>query len=210
VVWESIERDTPALYFVLCLAALWFGCVNACCEIVKESAILERERLFGLRPREYVLSKVWVLASLGAAQVILLQGTVEWQLQLRGPMPVEFLDLFGASVAGTGLGLLVSAAGYHAPDLIYSVDIPFLLQRLFTVKPEALDIIDYDIVFSELDSSNLRARVKARVKVKLLLDETIQEREFILCFDRDSIDDPWYMKLEDSLRELSPDSTKQN
>jgi hypothetical protein len=104
----------------------------------------------------------------------------------------------------------VSAAGYHAPDLIDSVDIPFLLQRLFAVKPEALDIMDYDIVFAELDSSNLRARVKARVKVKLLLDETIQEREFILYFDRDSIDDPWYMKLEDSLRELSPDSTKQN
>ena len=104
----------------------------------------------------------------------------------------------------------VSAASYHAPDLMDSVDIPFLLQRLFAVKPEALDIMGYDIVFAELDSSNRRARVKARVKVKLLLEERIQEREFILYFDRDSVDDPWYMKLEDSLRELSPDSTKQN
>ena len=52
--------------------------------------------------------------------------------------------------------------------------------------------------------------MKARVKVKLLLDETIQEREFILYFDRDSVDDPWYMKLEDSLRELSADSAKAN
>ena len=104
----------------------------------------------------------------------------------------------------------VSAANYHAPDLIDSVDIPFLLQRLFAVKPEALDIMDYDIVFAELDSSNLRARVKVRIKVKLLLDETIQEREFILYFDRDSTGEPWYMKLEDSLRALSPDSTKQN
>ncbi len=103
-----------------------------------------------------------------------------------------------------------SAASYHAPDLIDSVDIPFLLQRLFAVKPEALDIMDYEIVFAELDSSNLRARVKARVKVKLLLDETIQEREFILYFDRDSVDDPWYMKLEDSLRQLLPDTAKQN
>lgn len=104
----------------------------------------------------------------------------------------------------------VSAANYHAPDLIDSVDIPFLLQRLFAVKPEALDIMDYDIVFAELDSSNLHARVKVRIKVKLLLDETIREREFILYFDRDSAGDPWYMKLEDSLRQLAPDSTKQN
>ena len=50
-----------------------------------------------------------MLAALGAAQVVLLQGTVEWHLQLRGPMALELLALFGASVAGTGLGLLISA-----------------------------------------------------------------------------------------------------
>jgi len=104
----------------------------------------------------------------------------------------------------------VSAAGYHAPELIESVDIPFLLQRLFAVRPEALDLMDFDVVFADLDSSGLRARVKVRLKGKLLLDERMEERELILYFYRDSLDDPWYMKLEDSLRELSPDSTKQH
>lgn len=103
-----------------------------------------------------------------------------------------------------------SAASYHAPDLLDSVDIPFLLQRLFAVKPEGLDIMGYEIVFADLDSSELRARVKVRVKAKLLLDERIAEREFVLFFHRDSVGDPWYMKLEDSLRALSPDSTKKN
>ena len=104
----------------------------------------------------------------------------------------------------------VSAASYHAPDIRDDVDIPFLIQRLFTVRPEALDIMDYDVVFAEIDSGGLRARVKLRVKVKLLLNALINEREVILYFQRDSVDDPWYMKLEDSLRELTPDSTKQN
>ncbi len=104
----------------------------------------------------------------------------------------------------------VSAAGYHAPDIRDSVDIPFLIQRLFTVRPEALDIMDYDVVFAEIDSGGLRARVKLRVKVTLLLNAVIEEQEVILYFQRDSVDDPWYMKLEDSLRQLSPDSTKQN
>ena len=104
----------------------------------------------------------------------------------------------------------VSAASYHAPDIRDNVDIPFLIQRLFTVRPEALDIMDYDVVFAEIDSGGLRARVKLRVKVKLLLNALIDEREVILYFQRDSVDDPWYMKLEDSLRELTPDSTKQN
>ena len=132
LVWGSIESDTPALYFVLCLAAVWFGCVNACREIVKERAILERERLFGLRPGAYVISKVWVLAALGAIQVILLQGTVEWHLQLRGPMPLELLALFGASVAGTGLGLLVSALATTQERAVFAVPLLLLPQILFS------------------------------------------------------------------------------
>ena len=102
----------------------------------------------------------------------------------------------------------VSAASYHAPDLIETVDIPFLIQRLFAVKPEALDFMDYEVVFADLDSSELRARVKVRVKAKLLLNERIEERELVLYFYRDTVNDPWYMKLEDSLRELSPDTAR--
>ncbi len=102
----------------------------------------------------------------------------------------------------------VSAASYHAPDKRDSVDIPFLIQRLFTVRPEALDIMDYEVVFAEVDSGGLRARVKLRVKVKLLLDGRIDEKEILLYFERDSVNDPWHMKLEDSLRQLSGDSTK--
>jgi len=132
VVWGSIERDTPALYFVLCLAAMWFGCINACREIVKERAILERERLFGVRPRDYVLSKVWVLAALGAAQVVLLQSTVEWRLALRGPMLVEMLALFGASLAGTGLGLVVSALATTQERAVFAVPLLLLPQILFS------------------------------------------------------------------------------
>jgi len=101
-----------------------------------------------------------------------------------------------------------SAASYHAPELIETVDIPYLIQRLFQVKPEALDFMDYEVVFAEIDSSGLRARVKVRVKAKLLLNELIEERELVLYFNRESERDPWYMQLEDSLRELSPDSTR--
>jgi ABC-type multidrug transport system permease subunit len=132
VVWGSVEQDTPSLYFVLCLAAVWFGCINACREIVKERAILERERLFGLRPVDYVISKVWVLAAVGAAQVVLLQGTVEWHLQLRGPMGPELMALFGASVAGTGLGLLISALSTTQERAVFAVPLLLLPQILFS------------------------------------------------------------------------------
>ncbi len=132
VVWGSIERDTPALYFVLCLAAVWFGCINACREIVKERRILERERLFGVRPGAYVMSKVWVLAALGLIQVVLLQGAVEWHLQMRGPMGLQLLALWGASAAGTGLGLVTSALATTQERAVFAVPLLLLPQILFS------------------------------------------------------------------------------
>ncbi len=90
------------------------------------------EALNGRREEAYIVSKVWVLAALGATQVILLQGTVEWQIQLRGPLPLELLALFGASVAGTGLGLVVSALATTQERAVFAVPLLLLPQILFS------------------------------------------------------------------------------
>ncbi len=93
-----------------------------------------------------------------------------------------------------------SAAQYHAPEVRDEVDIPFLIQRLFLTKPESLEILESEIVFSELDSTGVRARVKCRVKAKHLGNGSIRDQEFMLFFYRKSQTDPWYMELESSLR----------
>lgn len=132
VVWASVERDTPSLWFVLCLSAIWFGCINACREIVKERAILERERFFGLSLPAYVASKLSVLSVLGLAQVVLLLGAVEWQLALRGNLVLQLLALWGASLCGTGLGLAVSALSRHQERAVGAVPLLLLPQILFS------------------------------------------------------------------------------
>lgn len=132
VVWASVETDTPSLRFVLALASVWFGCVNACREIVKERAIVERERLLGLSMRAYVLSRFQVLAGLAAAQVVLLLGVVEWHLALRGNLVLEAVALFFAAMAGTGLGLLVSALSTSQERAVGVVPLLLLPQILFS------------------------------------------------------------------------------
>jgi len=102
------------------------------------------------------------------------------------------------------------AASYHSPEEQETVDIPFLIERLFGVKPEQLDIMEYEILFSKIDSTGLRARVKSRVKVKHLLQDEIHDRELMLYFHRSSADAPWYMKLESSLRMLSGEEGKKH
>ena len=132
LVWGSVERDTPSLYFVMSLSAVWFGCIAACREIVRERAILERERFFGLSISAYVLSKAGVLAGLGLTQVVLMQLAVEWTLALKGPYLIQTMALWGASLCGVGLGLLVSALARRQEQAVGAVPLLIIPQILFS------------------------------------------------------------------------------
>lgn len=103
-----------------------------------------------------------------------------------------------------------AAATYHAPHLQDSVDIPYLLQRLFVVKPEMLDILEYEVVMVDLDGSGDRARVRTRLKVKDLVEGRIREKQVMLYFAREDAASPWYMRLEDSLRADKAEEDKQH
>ena len=132
VVWGTVEEGTPSLWFVLALSSVWFGCINACREVVKERAIVERERMFGLSLPAYVGSKMSVLAVVGLVQVVLLQGAVEWSISLRGPYLVETLALWLGSLAGTALGLLISAIATRQERAVGVVPLLLLPQILFS------------------------------------------------------------------------------
>lgn len=103
-----------------------------------------------------------------------------------------------------------AAARYHSPKKRKTVDIPYLLWRLFAVKPEALAIMGYEVLFADLDSSKNRARVKVRVKVKELVQGKLRDQEIMLYFEREHRRAPWYMKLEDSLRQIDPDKGRKH
>lgn len=132
VVWGSVERDTPSLYFVMALSSVWFGCIAACREVVKERAIIERERLFGVRPLAVVASKAQSLFVLGVVQSVLLQGAVEWKLALRGPLGVQTVVLCLASFCGVGLGLAVSTLARSQERAVAAVPLLLLPQVLFS------------------------------------------------------------------------------
>lgn len=102
------------------------------------------------------------------------------------------------------------AAGYHDPAVQDEVDIPYLIQRLFALRPEQLDLMSIEIVLAEVDSSGLRARVKTRLKVKELATGKVKEPEVMLYYHRTSRDAPWFMVLEDSLREAEADERKKH
>lgn len=97
------------LLFMLNISSFWMGCNNAVKEIVKERRIFERERNYNLLPESYLASKFVFLCFIGLLQTLLLGFvTLYWF-----DMPGQRLEMIGIlvllSVAGTCLGLALSA-----------------------------------------------------------------------------------------------------
>lgn len=89
------------------------------------------------------------------------------------------------------------AATYHTPEDQKKVNIPELIERIFKIKPEFLDIMKYEITGVDVDRSGMRARVKTHTTIKMLNSDELKEADTIFYWHK--IDGHWYMKLESSL-----------
>jgi len=132
IIWRDYDQVTQSLLFVLALSAIWFGTLNACREIVKEKEIFEREWMKGLNLSAYLWSKLSVLSLLGLAQCLALVFIVDLYIDLGDPPLGHLLVLFPASLAGTGLGLLISASVTTVDRSLTAVPLLLIPQILFS------------------------------------------------------------------------------
>lgn len=125
------QAGNLGILFDMSIAAVWFGCINACREIVKERAILERERMVGVDILPYAASKVAVLALVCAVQTALLLGVVcAWE-RLPGEAALYGVVLFASAVSSLALGLLVSSVVDTSDKAISLVPIVLIPQLIF-------------------------------------------------------------------------------
>jgi ABC-type multidrug transport system permease subunit len=132
LVWRNVEQATTTLYFVLVLTSIWFGCTNASREIVKERAIFFRERMVGVEIPAYVFSKIRILAILGFIQCLALIVIVNYFIHLLGNKFFLFLTLYCCSLAGTSLGLFISAIMNSQDKAVGMVPLVMIPQILFS------------------------------------------------------------------------------
>ncbi len=90
------------------------------------------------------------------------------------------------------------AASYHSTEDRKKVNIPQLIEQWFQVKPETLDIMRYEILKVDIDSTGKRGRVKIKTVIKILNANEIKEPEMMLYFFKDPAEG-WIMELESSL-----------
>jgi ABC-type multidrug transport system ATPase subunit len=111
--------------FILMLSAIWFGCLNAAREVVKELPIYLRERSINLGIGAYLFSKILPLSVLALIQCGLLLLVVEALIDLPGNPGERFVTLWVAACAATLMGLTVSTL-VNSNDKAVAV-IPILL-----------------------------------------------------------------------------------
>jgi ABC-type multidrug transport system permease subunit len=153
---DSIEPgsggDAQKILFIMSFAAVMFGCINGCREIVKELPVYRRERAVNLGIVPYMFSKIVVLGVLCLAQSFILVGLVQLKAPFQqGIILPPFLEIYVTmaltSLAGLMLGLLISATVANSDRAMSLIPVVLLPQVIFAGvifsldQPPALQIL---------------------------------------------------------------------
>jgi ABC-type multidrug transport system ATPase subunit len=136
---HRLGTKASTLLIALVLGATYLGAGNSIREVVKERALLERERAVGLSPVSYVLSKVVVLGGLTVIQAAILDivgtlragGPAHGALLGSGRLEL-FLVLAGAGLSAMALGLLISAFASNADKALTLLPVLLFVQFLLS------------------------------------------------------------------------------
>lgn len=135
-----------SLIFFLGISCFWCGCNNASKEIVKERFIYAIERDVNLSVASYMLSKAIMLGIFGILQVALLFGIVYTFGSVPGDATRQLISMTLSVLAGTAMGLFLSAAARtedQASTLVPIALIPQILLAGVIIRdlPKIPDII---------------------------------------------------------------------
>lgn len=113
LVYFIFDDVTMSVPFLVILSAIWFGTSNAAREIVSESTIYRRERMFNLRIGPYIMSKLAILSLFALVQAALFSVIIYLGFQNGSPawndLPATIGWVWFLTVSATILGLMLSA-----------------------------------------------------------------------------------------------------
>jgi ABC-type multidrug transport system permease subunit len=127
-------NDAAQVLFLLVTVAIWIGAIGAAREIVKERAVVARERALGVRVTSYLASKAIVLCSLAAVQTAAL-GAIVVSLRPLHERPTTYALVLGllvvTSFVAVAMGLVVSAVARSQDQATSFIPLVLVPQLLF-------------------------------------------------------------------------------
>jgi ABC-type multidrug transport system ATPase subunit/pSer/pThr/pTyr-binding forkhead associated (FHA) protein len=144
------NKVTPAVPFLMAVSAVWFGANNAAREIVGESAIYKRERMFNQGILAYILSKISVLGTFAAIQAFLFSMIIYLRFQstdLKWEAPLAtFLWMLSISIAASLMGLLLSAIVSTTEKVMTLVPIALIPQIMLAGAVAKIDNVLVEVL----------------------------------------------------------------
>jgi ABC transport system ATP-binding/permease protein len=128
------------------------GSSNGAREIVADRLIFEKEKLAGLRPLSFLLSKVGYLFVHVLVQAALMTVIVKFTCQFPGPLGAQFLLLFLVNAAMTSTCLAISAWSRTSEQAslssVYLVGFQLPLSGAVLALPAAISLVTQPLIVS--------------------------------------------------------------
>ena len=99
----------PVYLFLGVVVAMFIGLTNSADDIIRDRAVLQRERNLAVRLPYYVFAKAFTLAVFAGVQTALFTLIGNAILEVRGMFWIHFFFLFITALGGISVGLLVSS-----------------------------------------------------------------------------------------------------
>jgi ABC-type multidrug transport system ATPase subunit len=99
----------PTFLFLSLIVAMFLGLTNSADDVIRDRAVLQRERNLNVRLSYYVISKTMTLGIFALIQCILFVLIANYILQIRGMFWIYLGIVFMTAMSGVALGLVISS-----------------------------------------------------------------------------------------------------
>jgi ABC-type multidrug transport system permease subunit len=132
----------PTFLFLTLIVAMFLGLTNSADDIIRDRAVLQRERNLNVRLSYYVFAKTVSLGVFALVQCVLFILIGNYVLQIRGMFWPDLAIVFLTAMSGVSLGLMVSslvADPKTASNIVPLVLIPQIIMGGALIKYEDMN-----------------------------------------------------------------------
>jgi len=132
----------PTFLFLSLIVAMFLGLTNSADDIIRDRAVLQRERNLNVRLSYYISSKVFTLGIFALVQCVLFVLIGNYILQIRGMFWIDLAIVFMTALSGIALGLVVSslvADPKTAANIVPLILIPQIIMGGALIKYEDMN-----------------------------------------------------------------------
>jgi hypothetical protein len=132
----------PTYLFLSLIVAMFLGLTNSADDIIRDRAVLQRERNLNVRLPYYVISKTFTLGIFALIQCVLFVLIGNYALQIRGMFWIDLGIVFITAMGGIALGLVISslvADPKTAANIVPLVLIPQIIMGGALIKYEDMN-----------------------------------------------------------------------